>query len=508
MHPGMGGACDACGRRYGPQVLADRDGGETTAYLAPTDPGRLTGVLSDAQPGELTADMAVAQADASLDDSLVGRQLQHYRLEQRLGAGGMGAVYRALDESLQRYVAVKVLRRATPRPGDSQHIQRLLQEAIAQARVNHPHIVHIYYVGREGEVPFFAMELVRGQTLAERLAHGPIPYATVVRFALQVIDALRHAEQYDIVHGDLKPGNILLAHDRDVKLADFGLARRLSDRSQEGSVSGTPNYLAPEALAGRPLDVASDQYSLGVTLFEMTFGRLPYAATGSQLLERWRSDEPPTVEFPEVCPKEVPLGWRTVLIRLLDPRPERRFGSYEELYRAVEAWQPLDMPPANRLPRLLAWMLDFILVSLALGLFMFPISILQSYLIGKGLKWVAGGVELLGFVVPALFCLLQGTWQTSVGKSLFQIRIVDRHGLAPPRQVLALRGLFQLLPLLVGILTVVPMLEGYPLVGGVLEGLGLLVFLIDGAATFFSPSHRSLHDRLFDTRVVPAVGRR
>ncbi len=512
MHAGRGGACDACGRRYGAHVLDSVEGGETTAYLTPSSAGSLTGVLSDAVAGGLTTDHRGDQR-GEIDspgepDPYLGRQLQHYRLEERLGAGGMGAVYRALDESLQRYVAVKVLRRAQPKQGDSQHVQRLLQEAIAQARVNHPHIVHIYYVGRVEEVPFFAMELVRGQTLAERLAAGPLPYATVVRFALQVIDALRHAEQYDIVHGDLKPGNILVAHERDVKLADFGLARRLSDSNHNGGISGTPNYLPPETLAGQPLDVTSDQYSLGVTLFEMTFGRLPYSATGSQLLERWRNDDPPKIEFPEAWPAEVPLGWRQVLAKLLAPNPADRYRDYDELYRAVESWQPLDMPPANRLPRLMAWILDFVLVSIAMGIFMFPINLLQSRLEEKGLQLIAASVEYLGFIIPALFCLLQATWHTTLGKQLFQIRIVDRHGLAPTREVLALRGLVQMLPIVIGIVAMVPFLEGVPWAAGAFESVGMLLFMIDGSAVLFSRDHLALHDRLFDTRVVPAVGRR
>ena len=156
-------------------------------------------------------------------------------------------------------------------------IQQLLQEARSQARVNHPNVVHIYFVDQARDFPFFAMELIRGSTLKHQLANGPLPFAEVVRIAAQLAAALRHALQFDIVHGDVKPGNILQSKSGTVKLSDFGLARRLSKlQPGKGQLIGTPNYLCPEAADQKPVDFRSDMYSLGVTLFELTFGRQPY----------------------------------------------------------------------------------------------------------------------------------------------------------------------------------------------------------------------------------------
>ena len=208
-----------------------------------------------------------------------GESLGHFRLMSKLGYGGMGAVYRALDESLQRFVAVKVLRSAD---GDEdalgKMVARLLDEAVAQARLNHPNVVTIYYVGREGEEPFFAMELLPGPTLAQLIADEPLPYEDVIRYAKQVCSALAHADRLGLVHGDIKPGNLILADDRTVKLSDFGLAKTERSEPSKG-ISGTITYMAPELSTGAPPTEASDMYSLGVTLFELTFGRRPFAVT-------------------------------------------------------------------------------------------------------------------------------------------------------------------------------------------------------------------------------------
>ena len=136
-------------------------------------------------------------------DALSHHVLGHFRLERSLGQGGMGEVYRALDTSLQRYVAVKVMRKK----GDnfSKRVEGMLREAVAQARLNHPHVVTIYYVGRQEEEPFLAMELLPGPTLAERIKHeGVIPYPDAIRFAIQIASALKHATIFDLIHADIK----------------------------------------------------------------------------------------------------------------------------------------------------------------------------------------------------------------------------------------------------------------------------------------------------------------
>ena len=265
----------------------------------------------------------------------------------------MGAVYQALDESLQRYVALKVIHSAGGSAIDTKQIQRLLQEAIAQARVNHPNIVHIYYVGREGKTPFFAMELVPGATLADRLKDGPLPFATVVSIGEQVADALRHAADFDILHGDVKPSNILFADKGTVKLSDFGLARRLSAADlSPTSFAGTPAYLSPEAAEGRPTDIRSDMYSLGITLFEMTFGRLPYTPSGGKLVDFVQVHRTASIEFPSPWPDRLPYAWRGVLARLLAKSPADRYPNYEDLLADLRRLRPVDLPRRARPARL------------------------------------------------------------------------------------------------------------------------------------------------------------
>ena len=246
--------CTACGRHYDRTVL-NTAGADTISIDADHLPARL-----------------VTHPD---HDPYIGESLGHFKILSRIGDGGMGAVYHALDESLQRYVALKVIHRGADEQG-SADLARLFQEARAQARVNHPHVVHVYYVGIENETPFLAMELVGSGTLADRMREGTLSYQEIVRFAIQIARALGCAAEYDIVHGDIKPSNVLLVDNHTSKLSDFGLARRLSAPTKTASrMSGTPDYMPPESTLGAAVDHRGDMYALGVTLFQMTFERLP-----------------------------------------------------------------------------------------------------------------------------------------------------------------------------------------------------------------------------------------
>ncbi|MCH8830772.1 MAG: protein kinase [Planctomycetes bacterium] len=410
------GTCMTCGRSYDADVL--RDANADTAFLSP-----------DLEEG---SGRPPRDEDAL---KLIGRRLGHFKILDHIGGGGMGAVYRALDESLQRYVALKVIRNVAADANDSE-VQQLFQEARAQARVNHPHVAHIYYVGTDDSTPFLAMELVGTHTVAQRLRYGPLSFPDVARFALQITEALDHAAKFDIVHGDIKPSNLLLVDHRNIKITDFGLSRRLSELAQDSSnAAGTPNYMSPEATQGGRTDHRSDMYSLGVTLFEMTFGRLPYSqsSSGHNLPERLRLHREARVEFPDPWPVELPEAWRHVLAKLLEKKPSDRYANFRELIAELKKLQPVTPPAARPLLRGLAWLFDGFIFSA-------PIIMLQFALTRVDRPLLPLLAALAGGLIPLSASYLQAWWGTTPGKRLFQIRTVDQHGLLPRKSVLAVRA--------------------------------------------------------------------
>lgn len=478
-----GGLCANCGRHYSGDVL--RNACAETVQL-----------------GE-AGDEQTPRFHAREQDPLIGTTFDHYEIVARVGEGGMGSVYRALDKSLQRYVALKVIRSGGQSAEDTRQLQRLFQEAIAQARVNHPNVVHIYYVGQHDDSPFLAMELVDGETLADQFANGPLPFIEVVNIAIQVADALRHSVSYDILHGDIKPSNILLTRDGAAKLSDFGLARRLSQVADpDVGIAGTPIYMAPEAIQPDAADIRSDMYSLGVTLFEMTFGRLPYSFDGKTLAECIAKHQNSPVEFPEPWPIEVPAGWRAVLAKLLAKSPNERYQNYGDLLRDLRALRPMSAPKAGRVQRTLAWIVDLALVNTVLQL-------LTNPFVGDELRRVLSGrllvtplVLLVGASAPLLASAVQAYWGITPGKKLFQIRVVDRHGLMPSQATLAARMVFQMLPLWAGALGLGLQLLGADIVLALAALAVTLTVFVDVAFALARRDGRSLHDLLFDTRVT------
>ena len=220
---------------------------------------------------------------------MIGSQISHYRILSKIGKGGMGEVYLAEDLQLDRKVALKFL--PDGQVPDETSRRRLLREANAAARLDHPFITKVYEVGQGDAapgIPFIAMELVEGETLRERLTRGPLSLPDALRIASEIADALEFARQRGIVHRDLKPANVMLTGDGHAKVMDFGIAKYVSIPSADGSrsdgpsmtstgeITGTPAYMAPEQLKGLPLDSRADIFALGVCLYEMVTGAHPF----------------------------------------------------------------------------------------------------------------------------------------------------------------------------------------------------------------------------------------
>ena len=231
-------------------------------------------------------------SDGAID--LVGRKLGPYEVRSKLGQGGMGAVYLAFDKTLDREVALKILPVEYSR--DQSYIQRFEREAKSLARLRHPNLIHIYSVGDEDGIHYFAMELVRGETLADYMRkRGPLPEDEVLNLGSQILCALQAIHRIGITHRDIKSSNIMIDGPGHAVLMDFGLAkdRRESGLTTAGSVLGTPEYMAPEQIQGEEVSPASDIYSFGVLLFEMLSGRLPFIGSTMISILRAHCDQPP-----------------------------------------------------------------------------------------------------------------------------------------------------------------------------------------------------------------------
>jgi tetratricopeptide (TPR) repeat protein len=255
-----------------------------------------------------------------------------YRLDAELGRGGMGVIYRAYDTLLDRAVAVKVLSSSGL---GSQGRARLLREAQAAAKLNHPNIVSVFDAGEADGEPFIVMELVEGESLHDR---RPADLDEIVSLARQICAALDHAHSHNIVHRDLKPENVLITSDGTAKLTDFGLARSVSSRvTSEGTITGTVFYLAPELALGQPYDGRVDLYALGVMLYELTTGQLPFS--GDDPMAVITQHVYVRVIPPRAHRADLPPALDTLIVRLLSKQPDERPASAAEVRQALERLQ-------------------------------------------------------------------------------------------------------------------------------------------------------------------------
>ncbi len=279
-----------------------------------------------------------------------GTRLGPYEIVAPIGAGGMGEVYRARDTRLERTVAVKVLSSHLAASADSR--QRFEREARTISQLSHPHICALYDVGRQGEIEYLVMEYLEGETLSSRLEKGPLPFEQVLRFGIEIADALDRAHRSGVVHRDLKPGNVMLTK-TGVKLLDFGLAKVVAplgpgsgrsattlptqaarDLTAEGTIIGTFQYMAPEQLEGKEADARTDIFAFGAVLYEMATGRKAFAGESqASLISAIMGTQPPPISA--VAPT-TPRAFDRVVRTCLAKDPDQRWQSAADAARQLE----------------------------------------------------------------------------------------------------------------------------------------------------------------------------
>jgi eukaryotic-like serine/threonine-protein kinase len=305
---------------------------------------RLSGFLSAPVYGS-----APATATATSPAVAVGtRLLERYLIVERLGAGGMGVVYRARDEKLEREVAIKMLQPGVLSGEEAR--SRFRREARALAKLNHAHIAAVHDVIEQDGADFIVMELVAGESLSAKLRGGPLPVKDATSIALQVAEALEEAHEQGVIHRDLKPANVMITPKGQVKVLDFGLAKLMgpTDATQtaESAVMGTPLYMSPEQAIGQKADVRSDLWSLGVTYYESLAGITPFKGTSSLAILRAITDAaPPPLHGIRA---DAPLLSEQIVERALEKDPELRYQHARDfatdLRRVIRDLEPVRSP--------------------------------------------------------------------------------------------------------------------------------------------------------------------
>jgi eukaryotic-like serine/threonine-protein kinase len=272
----------------------------------------------------------VAVSDSLIDTLFDGR----YRIQRKLGAGGMADVYLAEDQELGRRVAIKILN--SRHGNDDQFIERFRREAKNAAALNHPNIVSIYDRGEAEDTYYIAMEFLDGRTLKELIvSRGAAPINVAIEYARQILSALRFAHRHGIVHRDIKPHNVLVDGEGRVKVTDFGIARAgTSQMTETGSIVGTAQYLSPEQARGGEVDPRSDLYSLGVVLYELLTGKTPFdGETPVEIAMKHLSNAP---KPPSALRPDVPPELDMVVLRALAKNPDERYQSADEMEADLE----------------------------------------------------------------------------------------------------------------------------------------------------------------------------
>lgn len=270
-----------------------------------------------------------------------------YEILSRIGGGGMAVVYKAIDHLLNRHVAIKVLSESLS--NDSEFIRRFTREAQAAASLSHQNIVNVYDVGRDGYTQYIVMELVEGITLKDHiLENGPLPIDEAAEIAIQICEGLAQAHENQIVHRDIKPHNILLGHNGRVKITDFGIARAASSSTitQTGSVMGSVHYFSPEQARGGVVGEKSDIYSLGIVLYEMLTGELPFDGDAAISIALKHLQDP--VPDPREINPEIDENMYRIITRALEKDANMRYTSVKAMMQDIRFAASVDQQWTNK----------------------------------------------------------------------------------------------------------------------------------------------------------------
>ena len=287
---------------------------------------------------------------------MIGERIGHLRVIASIGVGGMGAVWHAVDELLDRHVALKVIRpELMSRPGLA---ERFRSEAIVLARLQHPCIAALYGLEKRGDEYVMVMEFVDGQTLDDRLANeGALSWPEATRITRAVLDALDHAHESGVIHRDIKPANVMITRAGRVKVMDFGIARLVGAQRQTrtGAAVGTPSYMSPEQLLGQEVDGRADVYAVGTLLYELTTGHLPFEVEGDYLRMIAQLQQVPAL--PGTHNAALPAGLDLIVARALQKEPDDRYATsgdfrdaLEDLEREHGVLRPYGTPASGNAP--------------------------------------------------------------------------------------------------------------------------------------------------------------
>jgi tRNA A-37 threonylcarbamoyl transferase component Bud32/uncharacterized RDD family membrane protein YckC len=406
--------CPGCGA----PLTSDSPGGLCPQCLLRTQ------VIGDEELAALPTARAVPVPGESFGD---------YRILKLLGHGGMGEVYEAEHITTARRVALKVMRHTL---ASEQDRKRFLREGRLAASVNHPNVVYIHGSEEIARAPAIAMELVHGGTLKDRLKReGPLPIPDAVEAALQVIDGLEAAHAAGVLHRDIKPANCFVAADGMVKVGDFGLsvstlARGESLITASGSVMGTPAYASPEQLRGEELDVTSEIYSVGATLYHLLTGKTPFNATDFVKLITEVLDKQPAA--PKTLRTEIPAELSKILLRCLAKDRKARFQSYADLRDALLSFRAVEVTPAKPAMRFLAAWIDELIAYGPSLLFLtyWSLDPLDKFAhertLHAALVWLPFYVWYLCY-----YAVSEGLWGAAIGKSICGLRVIGRDAQRP-----------------------------------------------------------------------------